>query len=91
MLARQDLLNIGFKEIPHMTVMNSLIFDLGRNRHLSIGCIGEPNEMIFICEVDDEDDRKITDLICIRNFDYDGYTILEDVKAIIRSITGKSV
>ena len=84
---RTDLKNIGFKEIPHFTITNALIYDLGRNRQLSFGCIGTPNEIIFICEVDSDNPKKITDLVCLRNYDYDGYTSIEEVKSIITSIT----
>lgn len=51
-MTNADLIEIGFKELPHPTIMNSVIYDLGRNRQLSVGCAGTPNEMIFICERD---------------------------------------
>lgn len=86
---REELLKIGFKEIPHFTIGNSLIYDLGRNRELSISCLSTPNEMVFICEKDNKDENKINDIICLRNFDYDGYTSLEDIKNIINSINPK--
>jgi hypothetical protein len=85
-MTRDDLKDIGFKEMPHFTVMNSLVYDLGRNRSLSIGDLGNPNEMVFLCERDYDDPRKINDLICLRNYDYDGYTKLEDIKSIIKGI-----
>ena len=85
-MTREELISIGFKEIPHFTIMNSLIYDLGRNRQLSIGDIGNPNEMVYLCERDYDDPRKITDLVCIRNYDYDGYTELEDIKLLIKVI-----
>ena len=66
--------------------MNSLVYDLGRNRYLSIGDLGNPNEMVFLYERDYDDTRKINDLICLRNYDYDGYTKLEDIKSIIKGI-----
>ncbi len=86
-MTNEDLLEIGFKKIPHFTVMNSLVYDLGRNRFLSIGCVGTPNEMLFIEEIDDEDPRKITDLICIHNYDYDGYITIEKIKELIKLIS----
>ena len=45
--------------------------------------------MLFICEIDEKEPRKINDLICLRNFDYDGYTTIEQIKSIITSITGR--
>lgn len=87
-MLRDQLKEIGFEEIPHFTVMNSLIYNLGRNRQLSIGSIGTPNETLWICELDADDDKKITDLVCLRNYDYDGLIDLETIKNIIQSIKG---
>ena len=82
---REQLLDIGFKEMEHFTIMNSLIYDLGRNRQLSFGSIGTPNEMLYLCEVDyTEKLPKITDLICLKNYDYDGYTSIETIKDLIK-------
>lgn len=86
-----ELLGLGFKTIPHFTVMNSLIYDLGRDRHLSCSNIESPNEMLFICEVDSLDPKKITDCICLHNFDYDGYLTITKLKSIIYGITGKLI
>jgi len=88
-LNRDSLKDIGFEEIPHFTIMNSLLYDLGRSRTLSIGSLGTPNEMIFITQSDYDDMRKIEDIITIKNYDYDGYSTLDDVKLIITSITGR--
>jgi hypothetical protein len=85
-MTKEDLISIGFKEIPHYTVMGSLIFDLGRNRDLSVGCVGSPNEMIYICETSDNDSLG-RDVVIIRNYDYDGYTTIEEVKTIIKAIS----
>lgn len=70
-LTEEWLIKFGFKKIPHFTITNSLIKDIGRNRHISIGSVGTPNEMVFLCETDSDDNKKITDLICLWNFDYD--------------------
>ena len=83
MLNKEQVLELGFKELPHFTITNSLIFDLGRNRQLSIGNIGTPNEMLFIGETDNVDKRKITDLVCLSNYDYDGYLTLEKVTVLL--------
>lgn len=85
----QDLILIGFKEIEHFTIGNHIIYDLGRNRHLSAGSVGTPNETLYICETDIDDKKKITDLVCLHNYDFDGYLTLEKVKGLIESI-GKS-
>lgn len=82
-----DLIKLGFKPIPHFTIQNSVIYDLGRNRHLSAGDMGTPNEIIFIGEIDSEDDNKITDCICLHNYDYDGYITEQKVKLLIEALT----
>ena len=82
----EQLKDIGFKEIPHFTITNSVIYKLGRNRHLSIGSAGTPNEMMWICSTDENDERVITDLICLHNYDYDGYLTIEKVCDLINII-----
>ena len=86
---RLALIGIGFKELPHFTVTNNLVYDLGRNRHLSIGCLETPNEMLFICETDNNEPKHIEGLVCLKNYDYDGYIDFKMVKSIITSITGR--
>ncbi len=86
---RSVLIELGFKELPHSTITASLTYDLGRNRQLSFGSIETPNEMLYIYEIDDKDPRKITDLVCLRNYDYDGYTSISQIKSIINLITGR--
>ena len=81
--SREELLKMGFKELPHFTIMNSLEYDLGRNRVLSVGSLGTFNEMIFLCYSEDED----KEVIVLRNYDYDGFTSLENIKSIIEGIT----
>lgn len=90
-LTEQILLKCGFEKLPHFTVMNSLIFKLGRNRELSLGCVGTPNEMLFLNEVDNEDNpTKVNDLVCIHNFDYDGKLYLHKIQNIV-AIFGKEL
>jgi hypothetical protein len=86
---RSTLIELGFKELPHSTITASLTYDLGRNRQLSFGSIQTPNEMLYIYEVDEKDPRKINDLVCLRNYDYDGYTSLEQIKTLITFLTGR--
>lgn len=88
-MTRDELIQIGFEEIPHFTVMNDIIYHLGRNRHLSIGCVATPNEVMYICETHRADPKQITDLVCLHNFDYDGYLTLEKVKTLIACIGKK--
>ena len=88
-MLRSTLIELGFKELPQSTITASLTYDLGRHRQLSFGSIQTPNEMLYIYELDDKDPRKITDLVCLRNFDYDGYTSVEQIKELITSLTGR--
>ncbi len=81
-----QLKQLGFESLPHFNIGNSLIYQLGRRRHLSFANIATPNEMLFICELDADDDKKINDLICLRNYDYDGYTSIERIKLLITAI-----
>lgn len=83
MLNREEVLKLGFEEIPHFTVTNSLVYNLGRNRWLSIGDLGNPNEMLFIYEYDKKENRIINDLITLHNYDYDGYITLDKLYLLL--------
>lgn len=87
-MTEEELIKLGFKKLPHFTIHNSLDYDLGRNRTLTVGSLGTPNEIICVTEKDIEVPHKITDIIVIRNYDYDGYTSLEDIKQIIKVFIG---
>jgi hypothetical protein len=86
MITTDDLLEMGFKPIPHFTIGNTYTYDLGRRRDLSMNCVGTPNEMLFICEIDEKNKLKITDIICLHNYDYDGYITKEKLKTLINCI-----
>lgn len=83
-LTRDNVKALGFKEMPHFTIMNSLILNIGRNRQLSLGNLGTPNEMLFLSQVDDENNpTKVTDTIIVSNYDYDGYLTIGKLKLIL--------
>jgi hypothetical protein len=84
-MTEEELVTIGFVVNPIMIICLSLNYDLGRDRYISVQSPGTPNEMIFICEMDRES-LKITDIVVIKNYDYDGYTSIEDVKLLISLI-----
>jgi len=86
-LCKDDLLNLNFKEIQHFTISNSLIYNLGRYRQLSVSCIGTPNEMLWVCQIDDKNEKNITDLICLHNYDYDGYLTVDKIVGLINLIS----
>lgn len=72
-ITREDAIKMGFIPLSHFTITDSLNFDLGRNRHLSIGNIGTPNEMVCISETDNDNPKEVLDIIVLHNYDYDGY------------------
>lgn len=80
---RIDAINLGFSELDHFTVLKNLVYDLGRNRHLSLAAIGTPNEMLFISTVGNDLPLKITDVVVLSNYDYDGYLTIEKLRSLI--------
>jgi hypothetical protein len=76
---------LGFEKHPHFTVANSRFIELGRNRVLSVECAGTPNEIIFLSE---QSDKPVKDVICLRNYDYDGYTYVHQLQNLYYSLTG---
>lgn len=86
-MTNQDLIDIGFAIIPHFTIGDTVIYNLGRNRHLSVSSVGTPNEILFICATDYKDQKKITDLVCLHNYDYDKLLTIEKVQNIIKALT----
>ena len=87
-MTTKEILKIGFEPIPHFTVGNSHIYKLGRHRHFSISSIGTPNEMVFLCETDDQNENNVTDAICLHNYDYDGYLTKTKIETLINVISG---
>lgn len=83
MINKEQILELGFKELPHFTITGSLTYDLGRGRFLSIGDIGTPNEMLFIYEKDNTDERKINDIVVLHNYDYDGYLTIDKLSLLL--------
>lgn len=87
-LTEEILIKAGGKKIPHMTVTNSILFDLDRDRFLSIGCVEDCNQMAWIQHIDG---RKVTDLVCVHNYDYDGWLYLHDLQNLIFALTGEEI
>ncbi len=80
-ITEDQLLYLGFTKIPHFTIGDGRIKDLGRNRYLSLSSLGTPNEMLFICEKNqNETDLYPEETICLHNFDYDGYLTFKKLK-----------
>lgn len=81
-LTREQCIDIGFKEVEHYTIMNSLVYEMSRRRVLTIGCLGQGNEVVFICEKSKVGDNY-TDLVCLHNRDYDGLLTLHKLNKIV--------
>jgi len=83
-LTREQVKSLGFIEPPFEDLIrNSLLYHLPRRRFLSIGNIGDPNEMIFLGQRSDKDNTTVDDSICIHNWDYDGYMTMPSLKAML--------
>ena len=80
---KEDLIELGFKESDHYTCLESLIYKLSRDRVISVGCLGTPNEVMFLCEESKVGDYY-TDLVCLHSFDYDGKLTKEKVEHLIK-------
>ena len=84
LLTPEILEKCGLSQLPHFTVNDAWRINIGRDRVLSVVCVGEPNEMIFLTE---EQPPVVNDVICLRNCDYDGKTYLHDLQNIYYSLT----
>ncbi|SBV91848.1 hypothetical protein [uncultured Dysgonomonas sp.] len=87
-LTEDILLKAGGYKLPHMTVTDSVLFDIGRDRILSIGCIEDCNQMAWLQHIEG---KKVTDLVCIHNYDYDGWLYLHTLQNLFKSLTGNDL
>ncbi len=87
-LTEDWLVRLGGEKLPYHNILNSIFFKVGRNRIVSVGNVGTPNEMIWLCQVNATNDKIIDDLICLRNYDYDGYTPVHTFQNLIHALTG---
>lgn len=84
-LTPEILEKAGFRQLPHFTIQDSWFKELGRDRFISVACVGSGNEMVFITE---EVPPKVKSVIVARNYDYDGKTYLHQLQNIHYAITG---
>ena len=77
----ETLLQKGFIKTPHPVIKEIFVLDVGRNRYISIGALGSPNEIAFLNQKDHN--SGITDMVCVHNFDYDGFLSKEKLDNII--------
>jgi len=78
-------LELGFTKLPHFTVMNSLVFDLGRGRELSLGNVGTPNLILYLGEKSRDGNDFYSDLVSLHNFDYDGELYAHKLQNLINN------
>ncbi len=87
-LTGEILEGCGFVQHPHFTVQNLWYINIGRDRVISVACVGTFNEMVFINE---EEPPVVKNIIVARNYDYDGKTHLHQLQNLYHSITGKEL
>ena len=85
---KETLIELGFKELPHKNIMNSLIKKIGRNREISISGLGSGCETVFLCEINATDPKTVDDLVCVHNYDYDGFLTIEKLNHLHFGLTG---
>lgn len=91
-ITEEWLLRMGFEKEKHYTVNNGLKLSIGRNRFLTVGCVGTQNEMVFLIDVDDENSpSKVLNIITLRNYDYDGKTYVHHIQNIAHYLTGTEI
>ena len=87
-LTPEILEKCGFEQLPHFTVQNNWFKKIGRDRVVSVACVGTPNEMVFINE---EVPPEVKNIIVARNYDYDGKTYLHQLQNLIFALTGEEL
>ena len=87
-MTKEEAIKMGFKDLPHFTIQNIVIYDLGRNRQLSLGDANTPNEILFISELDAVNPKHVTDSVCLHNYDFEGVLSQDKVKSLISLIVG---
>lgn len=90
-ITEEWLLKLGGEKIPHFTISNSIIIKTKRNQQLSFGCVGTPNFMVFLQELDPDNENKITDLIPIHNWDYDKDMYVHQLQNLFFALTGEEL
>lgn len=90
-LTEEWLLRLGGEKVPHFTVSNSIIIKTKRNQQLSFGCVGTPNFMVFLQELDPDNEDKITDSIPIHNWDYDKDMYVHQLQNLFFALTGEEL
>lgn len=85
-LTEELLLKYGFSKLNHFTVTNSLYKPIGRDRYICIGDIDNANQMVYLETIIN---GKITDLVCVHNYDYDGRLYVHKLQNLYFTLTGE--
>ena len=87
-LTSERLKRAGFYQLPHKTIQNNWMIKLGRDRFISVACVGTPNEMVFITE---EEAPDVKNIIVARNYDYNGKTYAHQLQNLYYDLTGEEL
>lgn len=91
-LTEDWLIKLGFKKEPYAIITNSYYLNVGRNRVMSVACVGTPNEMVFLSDVDNsENPTKVLNVIVLKNWDYDKATYVHHLQNLHYAITGSDL
>ena len=85
-LSNEDLVSLGFENLTHFTVGEQSKCELTRGRYLSAMCIGSCNESIWLGSKNKS--GEVTDLICVHNYDYDGFITTKRLKDFLDWFNG---
>lgn len=87
-LTEEWLERLGFERLPHFTVGNTMLKNIGRNRVISVSCVGTPNLMVTLQEVNG---KQVTDLVVVHNYDYDGPMHVHQLQNLYHALTGQEL
>lgn len=78
------------KHNPINIVIDSWQIELGRNRRFSV-TVESGNQYIWLEEYDEKDYRKINDIACVFNGDYDGKLTVHKLQNLYFVLSGKEI
>lgn len=87
-LLPEQIVSLGFIAQPQPAIGGLFMLDLGRDRYLMITGPGTSNEMMYLTAITDD---VTTDMVCIHNFDYDGFITQGRINSLVHAITGKEI
>src|SRR5688572_28029676 len=86
-LTEQHLIDFGFEQHAYKTILNSYFLRVGRNRQISVGCIGTPNLMVCLIDTD-ETETKVENVVVLHNWDYDKELYVHQLQNLYHALTG---